>query len=243
MSRFADSDPALPSIGRDESRPYDKTESQGNGHQMRHRRSAERRQIDAFQRADQGGHRGSQLPVLHDRSEHRRRACARSAPRGALGDRQAAQDHSDVDRVRRHRRTGRWRVERRGARQQVPRAHSRGRRDRARRALLRKQRHHPRRRQDRSDLGYRDDRYRTCARRSRVGRQGAEQGRTFGQGQRQGGAGQAPGAAEARCRAQRRQVGARRGTRCRRESARARPVPADAQAADVHRQRQGGRVQ
>ncbi len=50
------------------------------GHQVRHRRSAERRQVDALQCADAGADRsGGELSVLHDRSERRRRAGAGSA--------------------------------------------------------------------------------------------------------------------------------------------------------------------
>ena len=44
---------------------------------MRHRRPAQRRQVDALQRADQGRHRGRELPVLHDRAERRHRRSAR----------------------------------------------------------------------------------------------------------------------------------------------------------------------
>ena len=50
---------------------------------------------------------------------------------------QAAEDHSDHGRVRRHRRPGGRRVEGRRPGQQVPRPHPRGRRDRPRGALLR----------------------------------------------------------------------------------------------------------
>ncbi len=44
-----------------------------HGHQVRHRRVAERRQVDAVQRADGGRDSGRKLSVLHDRSERRRR--------------------------------------------------------------------------------------------------------------------------------------------------------------------------
>ncbi len=209
---------------------------------MRHRRTAERRQVDALQCADQRGHRGGEFSLLHDRSEHRRRAGAGSAPAGARRHRQAAEDHSDLDRIRRHRRPRRRRVERRRAGQQVPRAHPRGRCDRARRALLRASGHRARRRQDRSDLGHRDHRHRARARRSRIGRQGAEPRRARGQGERQGSARAASGAAESPRRAQRRPVRrARRNSTTTRKALRARSVSADAEAADVHRQRQGRR--
>ena len=60
-----------------------------HGYQVRHRRSAERRQVDSLQRADARADRGGELSVLHDRSERRRRAGARSAAASARGDRAA----------------------------------------------------------------------------------------------------------------------------------------------------------
>ncbi len=76
-----------------------------------------------------------------------------------------------------------------GLGQQVPGAHSRGRCHRARGALLRKRRHHPRRRQDRSGQRHRSDQYRTGAGGSRQRRagvsEGAEGGEDRGQGCRQ----------------------------------------------------------
>ena len=47
----------------------------------RHRRHAQRGQVLAVQRADQGGRRGGELPVHDDRAERRRRARRRRAPR------------------------------------------------------------------------------------------------------------------------------------------------------------------
>ena len=152
---------------------------------MRHRRPAERRQVDPLQRADQGRHRRRELSRSARSSPNiGRGAGARSAPRGAGRDRQAAEGHPDVVRVRRHRRPGRRRLQGRGPGQQVPGAHPRGRRDRARRALLRARRHRPRRRQDRPDLRHRDDRHRARAGRPRLGRKSAEPRRTLGQGRR-----------------------------------------------------------
>ena len=58
---------------------------------MRHRRPAQRRQVDAVQRAHQGGHRGGELSVLHHRAERRHRRGARPAARRARGDREAAE--------------------------------------------------------------------------------------------------------------------------------------------------------
>jgi hypothetical protein len=48
---------------------------------MRHRRSAQRRQIHPLQRADQGRHRGGELSLLHHRAQRRHRRSAGSAPR------------------------------------------------------------------------------------------------------------------------------------------------------------------
>ena len=75
--------------------------------------------------------------------------------------------------VRRHRGPGGRRLEGRGARQQVSRAHPRGRCDRARGALLRERRHHSRRGQDRPGARHRGHQYRARARRSGQRRAGA----------------------------------------------------------------------
>ncbi len=77
---------------------------------MRHRRPAQRRQVDAFQRADQGGHRGGELSVLHDRAEYRHRRSARSAARRARRDRQAGEGGPGDRRVRRYRGARRGRI-------------------------------------------------------------------------------------------------------------------------------------
>ena len=53
---------------------------------MRHRRTAQRRQVHALQRADRPARRG-ELPVLHDRAQRRHRRGAGSAPRAARRDR------------------------------------------------------------------------------------------------------------------------------------------------------------
>ena len=98
---------------------------------MRDRRPAQRRQVHAVQRADQGRHRGGELSVLHHRAQRRHRRGARPAPGGAGGDRQAAEACMPADRrVRRHRRAGRRRIEGRRPGQPVPRQHPRDRRHR-----------------------------------------------------------------------------------------------------------------
>ena len=79
----------------------------------------------------------------------------------------SAADHADPDHLRRHRRPGARRLERRGARQPVSRQHPRGRRHRPCGALLRGRRRDPCRRQDRSDRRHRDHRDRADAGRSR----------------------------------------------------------------------------
>src|SRR6188768_2427543 len=62
-----------------------------HGYQMRHRRSAQCRQIDSLQRADQSGHRCGQFPVLHHRAECRRGPGAGLAPEPAGRNREAAE--------------------------------------------------------------------------------------------------------------------------------------------------------
>ncbi len=183
-----------------------------NGHQMRHRRPAERRQVDPLQRADEGRHRRGQLPVLHDRAECRRGAGARSASGRAGGNRQAAEGAADRGRVRRHRRAGGRSRERRRPGQQVSRPHPRGRCDHARGALLREFRCHPRQQQDRSDLRHRDHRYRAGAGRSRICRQGIAEGRALGQDRRQGSQDPRRGACARLRGLERGQAGARAGT-------------------------------
>ena len=159
---------------------------QRHGHQMRHRRPAERRQVDPLQCPDQGRHRRGQLPVLHDRAQRRRGAGAGPAPERAGRDRQAAEVHPDRGRVRRHRRPGRRRGQRRGPGQQVPRPHPRGRRDHPRGALLREPGRHPRQQQGRPDRRHRDHRYRAGAGRPGFGREGPAARRALGQDRRQG---------------------------------------------------------
>ena len=95
-------------------------------------------------------------------------------------------DHSDPHHLRRYRRPGARRVERRGARQQVPRHHPRGRRHRACRALFRGRRHHPCRGQDRSDRRHRDHRDRADARRPRQPGKARRRAGEKGQGLRRG---------------------------------------------------------
>ena len=110
-----------------------------DGLQMRHRRPAECRQVDAVQRADRDrGGAGRELSVLHHRAECRRGRGAGPAARRAGEARQVGRDHSDAAHLRRHRRAGEGRLAGRGARQPVPRQYPRGRRDRACGALLRR---------------------------------------------------------------------------------------------------------
>ena len=143
---------------------------------MRHRRTAECRQVDALQRADgDGGGAGGELSVLHHRAERRRGRRARSAAGQARGDCEVGTDHSDPADLRRYRRPRARRVEGRRPRQPVPRHHPRGRCDRACGALLRGFRHHARRRQDRSDRRHRDHRNRADAGRPRQPREARRQ--------------------------------------------------------------------
>ncbi len=139
-----------------------------HGLQMRHRRIAECRQVDAFQCADRNrGGAGGELSVLHDRAECRRGRGARSAARQARRARQVGEDHADAAHLRRHRGPCSRREQGRRARQPVPRQYPRGRRHRPCGALLRGFRRHPCRGQDRSGRRHRDDRDRIDAGRSR----------------------------------------------------------------------------
>jgi aminoacyl-tRNA hydrolase len=93
-----------------------------HGHQMRHRRSAQRRQVHPLQRAHQGADRGGELSVLHHRSQCRRRPVpdprldemlpAIVKPKRVL---------PPSGGVRRHRRPGGGRQQGRRPGQQVPR--------------------------------------------------------------------------------------------------------------------------
>ena len=103
----------------------------------RHRRPAERRQVDALQRAHPRRGGGGRVPVHDRRSERRGRAGAGRAPRA---DRRHARDRAAgprADRVRRRRRARARRPQGRGPRQPLPRPRPRRRRDPARRARVR----------------------------------------------------------------------------------------------------------
>ena len=91
-----------------------------------------------FNALTRGADRGRELSVLHDRSERRRRAGARSAP-GRSSRRSCKPEKIVPTTVEFVDIAGlvAGASQGRGARQPVPRAHPRGRRDRARRALLR----------------------------------------------------------------------------------------------------------
>jgi ribosome-binding ATPase YchF (GTP1/OBG family) len=69
--------------------PKTQEKEKSNGTPMRHRRPAQRGQIDALQRAHESGHRGGELSLLHHRAERRRGGDARCAPGQAREDRQA----------------------------------------------------------------------------------------------------------------------------------------------------------
>ena len=121
------------------------------GLQLRHRRPAQRRQVDPVQRDHQHRRgRGRQLPVLHDRAERRPRAGAGPAPRAGRARSPARPSRADPARGRRHRGAGARRQSGRRARQPLPRRDPRGRCDPARAALLRGRRRRPCRGQGRS---------------------------------------------------------------------------------------------
>ncbi len=79
--------------------------------QMWDRRLAQRGQVHPVQRVDQGRHRRRELSVLHDRAERGHRRSAGPAPRQARRDRQARAHRAGRGRVRRHRGSGRGRLE------------------------------------------------------------------------------------------------------------------------------------
>ena len=99
--------------------------------------SAQRRQVVAVQRA--GRRRGPRraLRVRHHRPERRHGPGARPAPRRPGRDEQEQERGAGHRAVRRHRRAGRRGQQGRGARQQVPQPHPRGRRHRVRAPGLR----------------------------------------------------------------------------------------------------------
>ena len=156
---------------------------------------------------------------------------------------QAGEDHADHGGVRRHRRSGRRRLAGRGARQPVPVAHPRGGRDRARGALLRERRRHPRRRPDRSALGRRDHRHGAGAGGSRDSGEGAGSRHQGGQERRQG---RDPPARTVRARqgaARCGEAGARADAHRGGAPRSARAAAADREAGDVRRQRGRARLQ
>jgi hypothetical protein len=205
------------------------------------RRAAERRQVDAVQRAD--AHRAAQAAnfpfctiepnvgevAVPDERLDKLAAIAKSRRSSRRAD------------LRRHRRAGEGRVEGRGARQPVPRQHPRMRRHRPRAALLRGRRRHPCRGPGRPGRRRRDHRDRADAGRPRQPREALAGLEKQGQGRRQGGEEQdrcwnrakagARAAGEARAHGRGRRGGQRPGG-C---------SAADRQARALRLQRRGGR--
>ena len=136
----------------------------------RDRRDAQRGQVFAVPRADRGGGGGGQLPVHHDRAEHRGGPRTRRAPRCGRGDGQGLEPGPGHDRVPRHRGAGRRGSQGRGSRQPVPGQHPGDRRDRPRRARPQGSGRRASRGPSRSDGGHRDDRDRADLCRPRAGR-------------------------------------------------------------------------
>ena len=128
-----------------------------NGDKVRHRRPAECRQVNAVQCADRGGDRRRR--TIRSAPSSRTSASCRCPIRGSARLRGIVKPQkidSDDHGIRGHRRPGRRRFEGRGARQPVSRQHPRDERDRARRALFRERRRHPRRRPHRPGRRHRD---------------------------------------------------------------------------------------
>ena len=151
--------------------------------------------------------------------------------------------HPDRGRVRRHRRPGRRRGERRGPGQQVPGAHPRGRCDHPRGALLRARGHHPRQQQGRPDRrtsrpSTPNWRWPTWNRSIRRCSAPSARPRPATRTPRRGPRCSAEISAGPECR----QVRACAGPVGRGQGAGPRPVPADPQAGDVRGQRARGRL-
>ena len=154
------------------------------GPHHRHRRPAQRRQVDPVQRADQERGARGELPVRDDRAQRRRRRAARPAarrcwPRSSSSEQivPATVSFVDIAGIVRGRERGR------GARQQVPRQHPRGRRDLPGDPRLRRRRRRPRRRRGRPGRRHRDDQHRADPRRPADHREGDAAAGEGGQGQ------------------------------------------------------------
>ena len=126
----------VPVRGSDAVRPY----PGGPYGAVRVRRSPQRREVVAVQRAGRRRRAGRALRLRHHRPERRRGPGPRPAPRRPRRDEPEPQRRAGHRAVRRHRRPGRRRQQGRGARQQVPQPHPRGRRHRVRAAGLRRRR-------------------------------------------------------------------------------------------------------
>ena len=115
-----------------------------NGLQMRHPRPVQCRQVDGLQCADRDrGGAGVELSIQHHRAECRRGHGAGSAARRARQAGEVGQAQADPAHLRRYRGPGERRLQGRRPRQPVPRPCARGRRHRARGALLRRSRRRP----------------------------------------------------------------------------------------------------
>ena len=131
----------------------------------RHRRHAERRQVDPLQRADQRRRRGGRLPVHDDRAERGDRSGSRRAPRRRRRDHRIHAGRPRGARGPRHRRPRARRPCGRGPRQPLSRLDPRDRRDLPRRPRAFRLRRPPSRRRDRPGGGRGDGRGGADARR------------------------------------------------------------------------------
>ena len=202
---------------------------------------AQRRQVDALQRADQGGHRGRELSVLHHRAQRRHRRVPDPRLARARRDRASGTRAAGDRRVRRHRRVwspGASKGEGLGnqflanIRETDAIAHVV--------ALLRGRQRRARRGQDRSGLRHRDDQHRAGARRPR--HRWTSSSRSIRKGRarrrRQGGAAARRGRSrKSRPRSNEAQAGALRRSLRRGARGAAAVLPADDEADDVRRQR------
>ena len=150
--------------------------SRCGGDEDRHRRNAQRGQVDPVQRAHRRRGRDRRLSVHHGRAERGGRPGAGRAPRPGRRDAPLLRDRPGDDRLPRHRRPGQGGLAGGGARQPVPRLDPRDRRDLPRDPRPRRRLCGPSRGSGRSGGGRRADRDRAARRRPRVSRAAARAG-------------------------------------------------------------------
>ena len=166
---------------------FNQAGEKSDGFSMWHRRASKRRQIDDLQRADLGQGRSRELPVLHDRSQHRHREGAGSAPRS--GSRSTSRPISSSPPVDDSSTSPAWSRARPRAKAWATSSSVTSARPTrsACGALLRGSERHPRRRLGRPDARHRGHRHRADARRPRTVEEALRRSAKAGQDGRQEG--------------------------------------------------------